>query len=101
MTFSPPPDGAPATAVLDDGPAAGETVTTHIGHLLPPAVRHRRRPTPRRADRDARLGRDPLRTGRPIPHPPRPQRALGVLPQPHTHRTRPTLTPDTPRVDHD
>ncbi len=27
MTFSPPPDGSPALAVLDDGPAAGETLT--------------------------------------------------------------------------
>ncbi len=36
MTSRPPADGSPALAVLDDGPAAGETVDTHIGHLLPP-----------------------------------------------------------------
>ncbi len=36
MTGRPPADGSPVLAVLDDGPAAGETVDTHIGHLLPP-----------------------------------------------------------------
>lgn len=36
MPATPPPDGAPATAVLVDGPAAGQTVPTRIVHLLPP-----------------------------------------------------------------
>lgn len=36
MTHKPPADGSPATAVLTDGPAAGQTIDTHIGHLLPP-----------------------------------------------------------------
>ncbi len=35
MPATPPPDGAPAVAVLVDGPAAGQTVATRIGHLLP------------------------------------------------------------------
>jgi hypothetical protein len=37
MPFTPPADGSPAVAVLDDGPAAGERVEVTIGHLLPPA----------------------------------------------------------------
>ncbi len=36
MPFTPPADGSPAVAVLEDGPAAGERVDVTIGHLLPP-----------------------------------------------------------------
>lgn len=36
MPFTPPADGSPAVALLDDGPAAGERVEVTIGHLLPP-----------------------------------------------------------------
>lgn len=36
MPFTPPADGSPAVAVLEDGPAAGERVPVTIGHLLPP-----------------------------------------------------------------
>lgn len=35
MPAIPPPDGAPATAHLVDGPAAGQHVPVTIGHLLP------------------------------------------------------------------
>ncbi len=40
MPATPPPDGAPATAVLVDGPAAGQTIPTRIVHLLPPLRVH-------------------------------------------------------------